>query len=459
MPGPTANGQGRFRSRMRIRPGAAFILGLALLIALGAGLLSLPAATPNDHPLPGLDAVFTATSAVCVTGLVVRDTGADFTPLGQGVILLLIQLGGLGVMAVAGTVSLLLGRGIGLRESSMLREVFEGQVLRESRQILRFIAVFTLVAEGLGTGLLWFGLADVVPEAGPRLWVAAFHAVSAFCNAGFALWSDSLVSRADNVLVTWTIGGLLVVGGLGFPVVANLRGWVLGRALAGRRPMRLFVQARVVLRLTAGLLLAGAALLLVLEWRGALAGAGAVDKIGLALFQSATARTAGFNTLDLTTLSSASLLVMMILMAVGAAPGSTAGGLKLTTVAALWANLRAIVAGGRAPRLFDREIGLLTVRRAFMILTTWILTSAVALFGLLILEGRGFQETLFEVTSAMGTVGLSLGLTPELSGPGRVMVIVLMFLGRLGPLAVAYGLVPPTRESDVRYPEANLLIG
>lgn len=448
-----------FQRQRRIRPGVAFILGLAALISVGAGTLLLPFATPAGHSLAPLDALFTATSAVCVTGLIVRNTSADFTPQGQAVILVLIQLGGLGVMAVAGTVSLMLGRGIGLRESSMLREVFEGQMLRESRQILRFVGGFTLVAEALGTGLLWLGLADTIPDAGERLWFAVFHAVSAFCNAGFALWPDSLISQARDPLVTWTVGGLLVVGGLGFPVVANLSAWVRGRALSARVRPRLFVQARLVVPMTAALLAIGAVLLLVLEWHGAMAGESLMSRIGLALFQSATTRTAGFNTLDLTTLSSASLLVMMILMCIGGASGSTAGGLKLTTVAVLWANLRGISVGGRTPRLFDREISLLTIHRAFMILFSWILTLALALFVLLITEGRGFQETMFEVASAMGTVGLSLGLTPELSAVGRLVVIALMYLGRLGPLAVAYGLVPPTHETDVRYPEANLLIG
>jgi len=386
------------------------------VIVVGTLALALPAADPAGKPVPLLDALFTATSAVCVTGLIVRDTAVDFTPYGQTVILVLIQLGGLGIMSVAGTVSLLLGRGIGLRESSLLRELFEGQVLRESRQIIRFVA-------------------------------------------GFSLNSDSLVSQAGDPLVVGTVAGLLIVGGLGFPVVANLRGWTLGRARRERVRRRLSVQARIVLLVTAILLIGGTMLLAALEWRGALAGEGVIGKLGLAFFQSATARTAGFNTMDLASLSSASLLAIVVLMCVGAAPGSTAGGIKLTTVAVLWANLRAIAAGGRAPRLFNREIGALTVRRAFMILTTWITTLTVALFVLLVTEGRGLTETLFETASAMGTVGLSLGLTPELSGPGRVVVVLLMFLGRLGPLAVAYGLVRPAREHAVRYAEADLLVG
>jgi len=447
------------RKMMRIRPGSAFVLGLAAVILLGTLALALPAADSSGEPVPLLDALFTATSAVCVTGLIVRDTAVDFTPFGQGVILLLIQLGGLGVMSVAGTVSLLFGRGIGLRESSLLRDLFEGQVLRESRQILRFIAGFTLVAEALGTAVLYVGLADSIPDRGARLWHAVFHAVSAFCNAGFSLNSDSLVSQADDPLVVGAVTVLLVVGGLGFPVAANVRGWMLGRARGGRTRFRTSVQARIVLRLTAVLLLGGAALLAALEWRGAFVDEGFVGKFGLAFFQSATARTAGFNTMDLAELSSASLLVIVVMMCVGAAPGSTAGGIKLTTIAVLWANLRSIAEGGRNPRLFDREIGSLTVRRAFMILTTWIATLTVALLALLVIEGRGLAETLFETASAMGTVGLSIGLTAVLSGPGKVVVILLMFLGRLGPLAVAYGLVRPARESEVRYAEAELLVG
>jgi len=447
------------RRQRRIRPGSAFVLGLAGVIIVGTLALALPAADSAGRPVPVLDALFTATSAVCVTGLIVRDTAVDFTPYGQTVILLLIQLGGLGVMSVAGTVSLLLGRGIGVRESSLLRDLFQGQVLRESRQILRFVAGFTLIAELLGTAVLYVGLADIIPDRGARLWHAAFHAVSAFCNAGFSLNSDSLVSQAGDPLVVGAVTVLLVVGGLGFPVVANLRGWALGRAQAGRTRPRLSVQARLVLRLTGGLLLGGAILLGVLEWQGAFAGEGIVGKLGLAIFQSATARTAGFNTMDLASLSSASLLVLVVMMCVGAAPGSTAGGIKLTTIAVLWANLRAIARGGRAPRLFDREIGVLTVRRAFMIMTTWIATLTVALFVLLVTEGRGLTETLFETASAMGTVGLSLGMTPELSGAGKMTVILLMFLGRLGPLAVAYGLVRPARSTEIRYAEADLLVG
>jgi len=448
--------------RRRVRPGLVLLLGLVGLIALGSVLLALPAASADGRALAPLDAAFTATSAACVTGLIVRDTGASFTPFGQAVILVLIQLGGLGIMVATGMVSLLLGRGLGVGEAGMLRDLFEDRILTEARSLVRFIISMTLIAELLGVVALWFGLAEIVPETGPRLWSAVFHSVSAFCNAGFSLFSDSLIGAADSPLAVGSITTLLVVGGLGFTVVANVMAWCRGRVLRRQRPgprTRIFVQARVVLTGTAVLLLGGAALLAVLEWNGALAGLDVGDRLSLAFFQSATCRTAGFNTMGLAGLSPATLLAMIVLMSVGAGPGSTAGGLKLTTVAILGANLRAISTGVTEARLGDRELARRTVRRAFMVLTSWLVVSVIAVEVLLICEGGDPLALIFEVVSALGTVGLSLDVTPTLSPLGRGLVILLMFLGRLGPLAVAYGLVPPTHERGVRFPEAAMQVG
>ena len=448
--------------RRRVRPGSVLILGLVGLIALGALLLSLPAASVDGREPAPLDAVFTATSAACVTGLIVRDTGGDFSLFGQAVILALIQLGGLGIMVATGMVSLLLGRGLGMGEAGMIRDLFESRILTEARSLIRFIIVMTLVAELLGAVALWFGLAAVEPEAGPRLWSAAFHSVSAFCNAGFSLYPDSLIGVAGSPLAIGAVTTLLVVGGLGFTVVANVLAWSRGRALRRRRrgpPSPIYVQARVVLTGTAILLLGGGALLALVEWNGALAGLGTGERLSLAFFQSATCRTAGFNTMDLTALSPAALFAMIVLMSVGGAPGSTAGGLKITTVAILGANLRSISRGVNEARLARRELSRRTVRRAFMILTSWIVVSVLAFEILLICEGGEPMALAFEVISALGTVGLSLDVTPTLSPLGRVIVVLLMFLGRLGPLAVAYGLVPPTRERGVRFPEAAVQVG
>jgi len=449
----------RWRPR-RVQPGPLFLLGLFAIVLLGAGLLLLPASTPAGAPLPVVDAVFTSASAVCVTGLTVRDTGGGFTSFGQTVILMLIQIGGIGVMTVSATLAMLFGRGVGLRGASMMRDVFEGDLLRESRGILRFVTVHTLILEAAGAALLFAALGDTVADPLARARCAVFHAVSAFCNAGFSTWNDSLVSQAGDPVVVGTISALLVVGGLGFPVTANVVAWLKGRARAGRTcRCRLYVQARVVLLMSVILLAGGTALLAAFEWNGAFAGLAPDAKLGLAFFQSATARTAGFNTMDLTLLSPASVLVMLVLMYIGAAPGSTGGGIKVTTVAILWADARAIALGGSNARLFDRELGQIIVRRAFMVATTYTTVVALAFGVLLATEGGGFVETIFEVLSAIGTVGLTLGLTPELSDPGRLLVTLLMMMGRLGPLAVAYGLVRPTREHGVHYPEATILVG
>lgn len=440
----------------RARPGTLMLLGLLGVVLVGAALLSLPAMTPAGAPLDPLDALFTSTSAVCVTGLIVRDTGSGFTFAGQVLLLLLIQLGGLGIMSVSGAASLLLGQGIGLRNASYMREVFAGKFLQEARAILRLVLGFTLLAELFGAVLLFAALGGSVPDVGTRAWLAVFHAVSAFCNAGFSLWDDSLMGQAGSAGVVAVITTLLMVGGLGFAVTANLFAWLRGRE---GRSVRVATQTRVVVLGTVGLLVIGAVLLLLLEWRGAFAGAPPLQKFGLALFQSATTRTAGFNSMDLTLLSPASLLVMIVLMFIGAGPGSTAGGVKLTTLAVLVANVRAIAAGRGEPRLFDREVGLLAVRRATMVVNTYLATAVVAVFALLVTEQADPLTTVFETVSALGTVGLSLGLTPELSVPGRFIVVLLMLIGRAGPLALAYGVVREARDRNVRYPSTGLQIG
>jgi len=449
----------RFASS-RVRPALAFPLVFLGIILVGSLLLVLPRAAADGQPLRWLDALFTSTSAVCVTGLVVRDTATGFSVFGQTILLILIQIGGLGIMSLTATFSMLLGRGIGVRENSLLREVFQVPLWDEVGRMLRFIVLFTVIAEALGTALLYLGLEPMIPAAGERLHCALFHAVSAFCNAGFSTFSASLVPVADSPLVMGSIAALLIVGGLGFTVVANLlafaRGWMLRRD--GVRP-RLMLQTRIVLSLTALLLVTGTFALLGLEGDGAFAGRSSLQQLGLAFFQSATTRTAGFNSVDMSLLSTPSLFLMIVLMFIGAAPGSTGGGVKLTTVAILWANLRSIASGLRRVRLLDREISRTAVQRAIIVAYAGMVIAAISVFVLLITEGRPLLMTAFEVFSALGTVGLSLGMTSELSPVGRLLIMVLMFIGRLGPLTLAYGLVGPARERRVRLPRAKIMIG
>ncbi|MBM4130642.1 hypothetical protein FJ250_06385, partial [bacterium] len=317
---------------LRVRPALVFAGAFLLVILVGGALLSLPRATPPGQPIGFLDAVFTATSALCVTGLAVRDTGSGFTLFGQTVIMVLIQLGGLGIMSLTAALSLLLGRGIGVRENSLLREVFQTPMLQEVGRMIRVIALITLGCEAVGAAALAVGFAQGPPTSGPLLFTAVFHAVSAFCNAGFSTYRENLVPFADNAWVMTTMNLLIIVGGLGFGVVFQVGAWWRGRIQRRRgRAYRLGLHGRVVLAVTAALLAGGGSLLALLEWRGALAGMDAGLRLSQAFFQSTTCRTAGFNSLDLTLLSPASVLVMILLMFIGGAPGSTAGGVKVTT--------------------------------------------------------------------------------------------------------------------------------
>jgi trk system potassium uptake protein TrkH len=434
---------------LRLRPAVGFVGAFIVLILVGAGFLALPRATPVDQPIGFLDALFTATSAVCVTGLVVRDTGTGFTLFGQSVIMVLIQLGGLGIMSLTAALGLLLGRGIGVRENSLLREVLQ----------LPMLGV-TLGFEAVGAACLYIGFGQGPPPPGPLLFTAVFHSVSAFCNAGFATWTDSLVTHADNAWVMTTISVLIIVGGLGFGVLVQVLAWWRGRVQRRHgRDYRLGLHGKVVLTVTAILLVAGAALLAAFEWRGALASGGAGLKLAQACFQSTTCRTAGFNSLDLSLLSQASLLVMIVLMYIGGAPGSTAGGVKVTAVAIAWANLRSIAKGRSRVWIGNRELEAVHVQRALLVLSSALVAAALGTLVLLLTEGRDLMVTTFEVFSALGTVGLSLGLTPVLSPVGQLVIIVLMFLGRLGPLTLASSLTGSTHEPHVRLPRGRIQIG
>lgn len=449
----------RFAS-LRMRPAVGFIGAFIVVILLGAGLLVLPRATPVEQPIHFLDALFTSTSAVCVTGLVMRDTGTGFTLFGQTVIMLLIQLGGLGIMSLTAALSLLLGRGIGVRENSLLREVFQVPMLDEAGRVIRAIILVTLGCEAVGAACLYIGFSNGPPPPGPLLFTAVFHAVSAFCNAGFATYPDSMMSFADNPWVMAPLNALIIVGGLGFGVLVQIVAWWRGRMYHRHgRDYRLGLHGQVVLTVTAVLLIAGCALISAFEWNGSLGAVGPGLKLAQGFFQSTTCRTAGFNSMDLTLLTQASLLVMIVLMYIGGAPGSTAGGVKVTAVAIAWANLRSITQGRSRVWIGRRELEAVHVQRALLVLSAALVAAALGTLILLLTEGRDLMVTTFEVFSALGTVGLSLGLTPFLTPAGQLVIIMLMFIGRLGPLTLASSLTGDLHEPHVRLPRGRILIG
>ncbi len=445
------------------RPSRLVVTSFAVLILVGTVFLSFPAAA-GAEPVSPIDALFTATSAACVTGLIVLDTPAAFSTFGHGVILALIQVGGLGIMVLSTFATLLLGGHLGLRGERALTEMLELETAPTAYRLTRFIVLATLAVEGLAAA----GLASLFALRGEApleaLWNGVFHAVSAFCNAGFALHSDSLVGFQDSPPVLLLMAALIVLGGLGFSLLAALGAHWKARFGKDRRPGAapplLPTQARVVLAVSAVLLAGGTVLFAVLEWDGALAGLSVADKLVNALFQSVTLRTAGFNSVGFAVLAPATLVFMMAFMFIGASPGSTGGGVKTTTLAVLLAAIRA-TAGSREPaRLFGREVPRDVVYRSLAILVISGLVVVCGVFVLVLFESQPFLRLLFEVVSAFGTVGLSMGATAELGPMGKLIIIVIMFTGRIGPLTLA--LLLGTGRSGppvVHYPETRLMVG
>lgn len=439
----------------RMRPEAIVLLSFASAIAIGALLLWLPVS--HNGIVSFSDALFTATSAVCVTGLIVVDTGRDFTVFGQCVILLLIELGGLGVMTFAALAFDLLGKRLSLTgQEAMTSELMHAELTHGLGFHFRRMLWLVLTIEGCGAILLFAGMVNSRGIA-EGLFSAAFHSISAFCNAGFSLYPDSLIGFKNNTLVVSVISMLIVLGGIGYPVLFDLIKAIGGRE-DDRRPfwIRLSTHTRITLIMTLVLLISGTVLLLLIGTPD-----GRID-FGAAVFQSITARTAGFNTIAIERLSQASLLTIMILMFIGGSPGSCAGGVKTTTFA-LWISLLWHRLRGRTRVVFqDRYIAETLVRRSSTIISLAVLLNVLGIFVLSISEahnpGIGLHDIMFEQISAFGTVGLSTGLTGQLSQPGRLWIIMTMFIGRTGPLTSVL-LLLHKRPTDIRYPEGKVMIG
>lgn len=423
--------------------------GFLALIATGTLLLWFSGRV--SRPLSWIDALFTSTSAVCVTGLAVVDTGSSLSLLSQGIVLLLIQLGGLGVMTASTALPLLLGQRVGLRQRLLFAGGLGMDTPSGAVRLLISVLKITLVMEGIGMIPLFLAFARQFP-AGKALWLSLFHSVSAFCNAGFSPFSDSLAGYAGTVLVPGTVMLLLCLGGLGYPVLLEVGAFLVRRE-------RLSPYVRLVLVMSTGLAVAGGLLLLLVEWDGALRDLGPFQKAWNALFHSLTPRTAGFNTLEMRDFSPAGLALTVLLMVVGASPASTGGGLKTTTfgilLAACWSNLR----GRQNVVLWRRQIPFGVVLRA---LTLFCLYLGTLFLGVLCLNlvGEPFLSGAFEAASALGTVGLSLGLTPELGVAGKVLLILLMFWGRVGLLTFMYSLLlDHTGKGRVSYPDTDIPVG
>jgi trk system potassium uptake protein TrkH len=445
-------------------------LSFGLAATLGGFALTLPQALRRIGDASFLDGLFTATSAVCVTGLTVNDVAETYSPFGQALILLLIQVGGLGIMVLSTFFAVLTGARLRVRSSAVLAEMIDADSLAGLRRSVVAIVVYTVVIEAAGAVALHAAFEDFPevalphdhphPLSGPggRWWAAVFHSVSAFCNAGFSLFDSSLVPMASSWTVLPVIMVLIICGGLGFPVLDELRRHGCAR-LRRRRPPRLSLHARVVLGTSAGLIGAFTVVFLVLEWNGAMRHLPWHARVLSALMQSVSTRTAGFNTLDFGAMQPATLLLTCVAMFIGGSPGSTAGGVKTTTFATLHAVFMAELRGEHRPRLFDRVVPAAVARRAIGVAFLGATLAATVVVALLLVERQEPLRLIFEAVSAFGTVGLSTGITPDLGPAGRVVLIFAMFAGRIGPMTLALALAAKQRPHAHELPEERLAIG
>jgi trk system potassium uptake protein TrkH len=446
-------------------PAQALMFSYALAILVGAVLLATPLAA-NGKPLSFLDALFTATSAQCVTGLVVVDTGTRLSLFGQSVVLLLIQIGGLGITTFSVYLFIYLRVGVSARGRWIINETLMHTPISSWRQLINDIVIMTFIIEAAGTALLSVAF---IPQHGlwPGLYYAMFHSVSAFCNAGFSLFPDNLVGFRGDALVNVTVMALIILGGIGFLVIRELLQIGRVRARQAKQKMRLSLHTKIVLMTTALLIIYGAVMIGGLEMRGALAGMPLMEGVWTALFQSVTARTAGFNTIDLNLLRAPTLFLMIFLMFIGASPGSAGGGVKTTSLALFFAIFYSRLKGSPHTNLFRRTIPADVITKALTLVILASILIGLALFGLLVVQApdmahenkREFLGYLFETFSAFGTVGLSIGATAKLNVLGKWIIILLMFAGRVGLLTVAFAIAGRTRRHAAQYAEENIMIG
>lgn len=440
------------RARRRISSFQIIILGFAGVILLGALLLMLPVSTRSGVVTPFTDALFTSTSAVCVTGLVVRDTGSYWSTFGQSVIILLIQIGGLGVITVAAAFSLLSGRKISLRQRSTMQDAISAPQVGGIVRLTRFVIIGTFTVEFVGALLLMPSLCSQFGARG--VWMSFFHAISAFCNAGFDLFGQvgaedvSLTVYASSVPVNTVIMLLIVLGGLGFLTWEDIctHRW---------RVHRYRMQSKVILTVSAVLIFLPAVLFFFCDFADRPLG----ERILCSLFQSVTARTAGFNTADLSAMTGVSRAVLIVLMLIGGSPGSTAGGMKTTTAAVLFANATATFCQRESAHFFGRRIDSTVVKNAATILIMYVTLMLAGGCAVSLIEDLPLSACLFETASAVGTVGVSLGITPSLGLASHMILILLMFLGRVGGLTVIYAAMSGNDTFTAKLPQEKIIVG
>lgn len=438
---------------MRIGPLQMFVLSFVGIIITGALLLMMPRATTAEGSISFIDALFTSTSAVCVTGLTVVDTAGAFTMMGKTVILVLFQIGGLGLMTFTSFFSLFFLRKMTIREQFMMSEVLSYDSIGDISALVRSIITMTFTIEFLGAGLLFIRWKSSFASVFDAAYHSIFHAVSAFCNAGFSTFSNSLENFKGDLIVNSVVSLLIVLGGLGFVVLADMF-----QAKAKGQARLWSMQSKLVLSVSAILIACGAVAIFIAEYSRSLAVLPLHEKILTSLFQSITTRTAGFNTLPISSMSFTVLMVMIVLMFIGASPGSTGGGIKTTSAGLLYSAVIASLRRRTEVVIFKRSIPYQLINRALAITVVSMVYLMVTFSILLAIEPLRPIQLLFELVSAFGTVGLSTGITSLLQPASKIIIILTMFIGRLGPVTLALAMSKTRGEPSIRYPEENAIM-
>lgn len=441
-------------------PTRIFVLSFAGVIITGAILLWFPFSATKDH-LRFVDALFTSTSAVCVTGLVVIDVGKDLTTLGQVITIFLFQIGGLGIITFSTVFFVLMGRGLSFKGREIVQSTFLHTPQRDFIVIAKMVLWFTFIIESIGTLFLFIRFSMDFPP-GTALYHAVYNAISAFNNCGYSLFSDNLMGYQGDLIVNLTIMGLIVHGGIGFIVQYEVLSWLKGTQ------KKLSVHSKIVLITTTILILSGAFLFYLFERNHIIKDVPALTKILASFFQSVTPRTAGFNTVDIGLLTNATILLMIVLMFIGASPGSTGGGVKTTSAALLVMMIWNRLKGNEEVNIFNRTVPREIMSRTISIIFASAFSVAI-ITSVLLITGEGklphtesrhfFVEYLFDTVSAFGTVGLSMGVTPKLNDLQKYALILMMFAGRVGPLTLAFSLSRSIGGKGLRYAEEGVMVG
>lgn len=443
--------KGKFR-RFKLDPPRVLALGFASLILIGAILLNLPIASQNGESIGFINALFTSASAVCVTGLVVVNTGLYWSLFGQVVIILLIQMGGLGFMTMATIGALIIGKKITLKERLIIKEQLNQETMSGLVKLTKYVILSTFIIEGIGALLLSTRFIPIYGSV-KGIWFSVFHAISAFCNAGFDLTGDSIAPFVGDFTINMTIAGLIILGGLGFSVYIDVS--------RNRSFKKLSLHSQLVLSITGALLLVGMILIFLIEYKNPLTlkPLSISEKLIASFFQSVVPRTAGYYSINLAGLYDTTVFLMIILMFVGASPGSTGGGIKTTTFGTLILTTIGVIKGDRDIVAFRKRISYDVINRSLAIATVGMLLILGVSFVLTVTEPANFLDVLFETTSAFATVGLTRGLTPNLTDFGKLAITLTMYIGRVGPLTMAYVFARRSKHNNFRYSEGNIMVG